>query len=250
MFISFEFHQQQSSKQVYIWEKIIVFSETKCYIYVLSLPSLPLILEQKNNTSSSLLITVSTKTARTRHKDWHTGSEWRGPNRLAARRIIMAGPLLAPHHAAPHQLSGHSLLEFRTSGVGVRDVEIQAATERLTKHLNVSGLTARHNITNNKKKFGESLLADFGNVQPFRGKLNRIINETGLMLSQLYNSNETDNIRNYTIKSTIFKWSSSWQNTKNTTLSNTWKNILLDNDGEIDLEGLEGQDFEEQLLMG
>jgi hypothetical protein len=84
--------------------------------------------------------------------------------------------------------------------LSLHEGELQAAVERLAKHMDVANFTARsgwlwcfrrmYNISN-QEACGEAFNADVESVEPFRMKLNDIINELGLYLSQLYNADET-----------------------------------------------------------
>ena len=85
-------------------------------------------------------------------------------------------------------------------GVNVRGLEIQDAARRLAAQMNVADFNAsggwlhrfrqRHCMFQ-KRAHGESASASLDDVDPFRTELNRLINEEGLLLSQVYNFDET-----------------------------------------------------------
>jgi transposase len=86
----------------------------------------------------------------------------------------------------------------RSSGVDVRGDELRAAAEEFAKHLKIHNFTCssgwlwrfrqRHNIT--KRKICREALSDVESVEPFRKKINEII-QSGICNSQIYNAGET-----------------------------------------------------------
>ena len=88
----------------------------------------------------------------------------------------------------------------RSGGIKVRGVDLQDAALRLSKHLGIANFQAsagwlftfrtRHCLTD-RRSAGEALSADESAVEPFRQKLVRIINESNLLHSQIYNADET-----------------------------------------------------------
>ena len=56
------------------------------------------------------------------------------------------------------------------------------------------------------------------------------------------------NIKNYNIKSASYNIASAWNYVKMTTLSNSWKKLMLDEDLDLDFDGLEPNDFHQALL--
>lgn len=68
-------------------------------------------------------------------------------------------------------------------GVKVRAVDIMKAAEELAGHLGVQQFKF--------KVCGEAGSAVTGNIEPFRLKLNDLIKKEGLLLSQVYNGDET-----------------------------------------------------------
>ncbi|KAG7163598.1 Tigger transposable element-derived protein 7-like 4 [Homarus americanus] len=88
----------------------------------------------------------------------------------------------------------------RSSGVPIRGCDIQHAAERLAQVLGVADFKAssgwlwrfrkRHGISN-KPVCGESLSADLEAIEPFREKLNKLIQSAKLEKFQLYNADET-----------------------------------------------------------
>lgn len=51
------------------------------------------------------------------------------------------------------------------------------------------------------------------------------------------------NLKSYSLKSAIFNFAAAWKEVKMQTLENGWKNLLDDEDAELDLEGLEVTDY-------
>ena len=88
----------------------------------------------------------------------------------------------------------------RSVAVAVRGVDLQMAAVRLAQHLGYKDFKAspgwlfrfrtRHCISN-RRVVGESASADLSNIGPFRQKLLSIINDSNLLLSQVYNADET-----------------------------------------------------------
>ncbi|XP_063226872.1 tigger transposable element-derived protein 7-like [Bacillus rossius redtenbacheri] len=90
-------------------------------------------------------------------------------------------------------------VQQRSSGVAIRGVELQAAADKLAKHMNIQFKASdgwlwrfryRHGIVN-KRMFGEALNADTASVEPFRKRLCTIIDDEGPTKAQLYNADET-----------------------------------------------------------
>ncbi|KAG7161286.1 Tigger transposable element-derived protein 7-like 39 [Homarus americanus] len=114
-------------------------------------------------------------------------------------------------------------------------------------------------------------------IEPFRERLNDLIKSEGLLISQVYNGDETglywrslprntqalkneasppgrkvkdtrgqrnvNNVKNYNLKSAIFNLAASWKALKTTTLANAWKKLLYNVEVEYDFEGFEARDF-------
>ena len=88
----------------------------------------------------------------------------------------------------------------RAVSIEVRGIDIQDAAMRLAEHLGIEGFKSscgwlfrfrnRHCI-GDRRVVGESKSADLSNIDPFRRKLTNLIKETGLLLSQVYNADET-----------------------------------------------------------
>lgn len=88
----------------------------------------------------------------------------------------------------------------RASNVSVRGIDIQHAAGRLAEHLGIRNFVAssgwlynfrsRH-CMGNRKVVGESASADESSVEPFRRKLVDIMDDSGLLIYQLYNADET-----------------------------------------------------------
>lgn len=91
-------------------------------------------------------------------------------------------------------------VQERSVGVKVRAVEIASAATDLAEHLAIPNFKAsdgwlwrfrkRHGLTNLKTR-GEAGSADAASVEPYRLKLNDVIKKEGLLMSQLYNADET-----------------------------------------------------------
>ncbi|KAG7163407.1 Tigger transposable element-derived protein 7-like 36, partial [Homarus americanus] len=82
----------------------------------------------------------------------------------------------------------------------VRGVNIQNAAARLAQHLKIQGFNTSagwlfnfrsHHCLVNRKVFGESASVDEGSVEPFRKRLVKIIEDAQLLVSQIYNADET-----------------------------------------------------------
>ena len=88
----------------------------------------------------------------------------------------------------------------RAGGVKVRGVDLQDAALRLSRHLGIENFQAsagwlftfrtRHCLTD-RRTAGEALSADESAVEPFRKKLIRIIDDSNVLPSQIYNADET-----------------------------------------------------------
>jgi hypothetical protein len=91
-------------------------------------------------------------------------------------------------------------LQQRSSGVGVRGVDLKAAAEKFAKHFKLQNFTCssgwlwrfrqRHNISN-RKVCGEAMSGDVESGEPFRKKLNEIIIQSGLYYPQICNAGES-----------------------------------------------------------
>jgi transposase len=91
-------------------------------------------------------------------------------------------------------------LQQRSSGVGVRGVDLKAAAEKFSKQFKLQNFTCssgwlwrfrqRHNISN-RKVCGEAMSGDVESVEPFRNKLNELIIRSGLGYPQIYHAGET-----------------------------------------------------------
>ena len=57
-----------------------------------------------------------------------------------------------------------------------------------------------------------------------------------------------NNIKSYNLKSGIFNFASAWKQVKLTTLANSWKKLLSDEDSDIEFEGFEPDDFHEIMV--
>ena len=85
-------------------------------------------------------------------------------------------------------------------GITIRSYELKNAAYRLAKQMGVAGFTAsdgwlhrfrkRHGVFP-KHTYGESESAQMQDVEPFRNELNKLIADEGLLLSQVYNMDET-----------------------------------------------------------
>ena len=88
----------------------------------------------------------------------------------------------------------------RSIGLKVRGVDLQDAAVRLARHLGIQDFHAsagwlftfrgRHCLAD-RRSVGEALSADESAVEPFRKKLVRIIDDSNVLPSQLYNADET-----------------------------------------------------------
>ena len=56
------------------------------------------------------------------------------------------------------------------------------------------------------------------------------------------------NMKTCNIKSAIYNFASAWKDVKMTTLSNSWKELILDEDPDLDFAGFELNDFHQTLL--
>lgn len=95
-------------------------------------------------------------------------------------------------------VSTQMLYQLRSSGLAIRKVEIQAATERLAKQLDINNFKASsgwlfrfrwgHDVIN-KIIYDESFSAD--NEMTFKKKLNDILKAENIQPSQPYNYDKT-----------------------------------------------------------
>ncbi|KAG7159730.1 Tigger transposable element-derived protein 7-like 2, partial [Homarus americanus] len=91
-------------------------------------------------------------------------------------------------------------VQQRSCGNVVRGVEIQAAAVKLASHMGIENFEAsdgwlwrfrnRHGMCN-KIMHGEAGSAPTEDIEPFRDRLNDLIKSEGLLISQVYNGNET-----------------------------------------------------------
>ena len=92
------------------------------------------------------------------------------------------------------------LRQQQSAGVNVRGTETKNAAVRLAAQMEVPNFSAsngwlfrfrRRHAVYQQRVFGEAASAVVDEVGPFRTKLNNLIREEGLMLSQIYNFDET-----------------------------------------------------------
>ncbi|KAG7172017.1 Tigger transposable element-derived protein 7-like 10 [Homarus americanus] len=91
-------------------------------------------------------------------------------------------------------------VQQRSCGNVVRGVEIQAAAVKLASHMGIENFKAsdgwlwrfrnRHGMCN-KITHGEAGRAPTKDIEPFRERLNDLIKSEGLLISQVYNVDET-----------------------------------------------------------
>ncbi|KAG7176917.1 Tigger transposable element-derived protein 7-like 5, partial [Homarus americanus] len=91
-------------------------------------------------------------------------------------------------------------VQQRSCGNVVRGVEIQAAAAKLASHMGIENFEAsdgwlwrfrnRHGMRN-KITHGEAGSAPTEDIEPFRERLNDLIKSEGLLISQVYNGDET-----------------------------------------------------------
>lgn len=117
----------------------------------------------------------------------------------AGKSVSSRKRLTKPVHANVDEAVHKWYIQQRSSGVAVRGVEIKAAAEKLAKHMNVTFKASdgwlfrfrhRHGIVN-RRMYGESLSADTTSVEPFRKKINTLLEEESITRAQLYNADET-----------------------------------------------------------
>ncbi|KAG7171282.1 Tigger transposable element-derived protein 7-like 18, partial [Homarus americanus] len=156
-----------------------------------------------------------------------------------------------------------------SSGVAVHGVEMQMAAEKLATHLGIPNFNAsdgwlwrvrrRHGIVN-RKVCGEAASTPTDEIKHFRKMLTELI-ARGLLLSQVYNADETglfwrslpentqamakeysthgrkldkaqfsvigqstlQNLWKYDIKAAIFNWAAAWKDVKVLTLAKGWR---------------------------
>ena len=99
--------------------------------------------------------------------------------------------------------SDHAVQKFvqqRSCRAKVRGIAIQGAAQKLARHVRITDFTAsdgwswrfrnRHGI-GNKVLLGEAASAPTEDVEPFRQKVNKLIQDEGLLISQVYNADES-----------------------------------------------------------
>ncbi|KAG7157467.1 Tigger transposable element-derived protein 7-like 19 [Homarus americanus] len=180
-------------------------------------------------------------------------------------------------------------VQQRSCGNVIRGVEIQAAAVKLASHMGIENFEAsdgwlwrfrnRHGMCN-KITHGEAGSSPTEDIEPFRERLNDLIKSEGLLISQVYNGDETglywrslprntqafkneasspgrkvnltedtrgqrtvNSVKNYNLKSAIFNLAASWKALKTTTLANAWKKLLYIVEVGYDFEGFEARDF-------
>ena len=91
-------------------------------------------------------------------------------------------------------------VQQRSCGVKVREIAIQDGAQKLARYMRITDFTASdgwlwrfrnmHEI-GNKVLHGEATSAPTEDVEPFRPKVNKLIQDEGLLISQVYNTNES-----------------------------------------------------------
>ena len=108
--------------------------------------------------------------------------------------------LKSGHYSKVEEATVKWFMQQESVGVSVRSFELKNAAFRLAKQMGVKGFTAsdgwlhrfrRRHCLFSKRAHGESGSAKVSDIDPFRTELNKLIADEGLLMSQVYNMDET-----------------------------------------------------------